>query len=211
MTALTKRKRGEMIKILTRDAIFSAAMVLLITPAAYAADQNRAIEIINEKCHLCHGLEGEASNAIYPRLAGQNKKYIVRQLTDFREKRRLGTMNDMARDLSNAEIEALASYFSAKPPLVHKIHNTALSAVGDYIFNHGNPYSDVPACASCHGADGAGTDMLPRLAGQHKHYVVSQLEDFSSEDRSSDIMTSIASKLTELEREAVALYVSGLK
>ncbi len=211
MTGLTKSKKGEMMKTLTRDAIFSAAIVLLIIPASYAADQNRAIKIVNEKCHLCHGHEGEASNVVYPRLAGQNKKYIVKQLTDFREKRRLGTMNDMANGLTNAEIGALADYFSAKPTLVHKIRNAELAAVGHYIFNHGNQYSDIPACASCHGVNGEGTDILPRLAGQHKHYVVSQLEDFSSQDRINEIMNSIASKLTELEREAVALYVSGLK
>ena len=200
-----------MMKATTRGVLLTITIMLLIIPASYAADQNRAVGIVNEKCHLCHGHEGEASNVIYPRLAGQNKKYIVKQLTDFREKRRLGTMNDMANGLTNAEITALADYFSAKPTLVHKIHNSALAAVGDYIFNHGNQYSDVPACASCHGIDGAGTDTLPRLAGQHKHYVVSQLEDFSNEDRINEIMNSIASKLTELEREAVALYVSGLK
>jgi cytochrome c553 len=87
------------------------------------------------------------------------------------------------------------------------------AAVGKYIFHQGNKYSGVAACASCHGETGMGTQTLPRLAGQHKRYVSAQLEDFESRKRTNDnaIMHSVASKLTELERESVALYVSGLE
>ena len=58
-----------------------------------------------------------------------------------------------------------------------------------------------------------GTDSLPRLAGQHKRYISVQLEEFNSRKRNNDnaIMHTVASKLSELEREAVALYASGLK
>lgn len=181
--------------------------------AAYASDQQRTLDLVEEVCKYCHGSEGEGSNAIYPRLAGQHEKYIKKQLIDFREKRRLGTMNEMAEKLTDEEIQGLASYYSAKPVLAHKVRNKDLSAVGKYIFTKGNPYTDLPACASCHGEDGSGTESLPRLAGQHKRYTSSQLQEFNSRKRTNDnaIMHSIASKLTELEREAVALYVSGLK
>ena len=192
--------------------LFTICMALLAISTTYA-DESRTLEIVDEVCKYCHGSEGEGSNAIYPRLAGQHTKYIVKQLTDFREKRRMGTMNEMAEKLTDDEIKGLAEYFSSKPVLVHKVRSKDLSAVGKYIFHKGNPYSDVPACASCHGEDGAGTDTLPRLAGQHKRYVSSQLEEFNSRKRTNDnaIMHSVASKLTELEREAVALYVSGLQ
>ena len=68
-------------------------------------------------------------------------------------------------------------------------------------------------CQHCHGLNGEGTVDLPRLAGQHKHYISSQLNDFHERKRTNDnaIMYSIASKMTELEIEAVAIYVSGLK
>lgn len=53
---------------------------------------------------------------------------------------------------------------------------------------------------------------VPVYAGQHKRYVSEQLNDFTLRTRSNDnaIMYSIAEKLTELEVETVALYVSGL-
>jgi cytochrome c553 len=66
---------------------------------------------------------------------------------------------------------------------------------------------------SCHGENGYGTDQLPRLAGQHKRYVVEQLQAFNGGTRTNDhaIMNSIASKLTEFEMQALAQYISGME
>lgn len=176
--------------------------------------ENRSVEeIVNNRCQICHGAKGEGSSAIYPRIAGQHKEYISKQLMDFRSGQRKGTMNEMSADLTNEEIFSLAEYFDGQPTLTHRVRNKALAAVGEYIFLNGNEYSGIEACATCHGKDGSGTKALPRLAGQHKRYVLIQLEEFNSRKRNNDnaIMHSIASKLTELERQAVALYVSGLK
>jgi len=109
-------------------------------------------------------------------------------------------MNEMAADLTPAEMVALGAYFSAKPALTHRVRNKAFSAVGYYLFHYGNQYSDVPACESCHGVDGKGTSKLPRLAGQHKRYLSGQLQDFNERKRTNDnaIMHSVASRLTEL-------------
>jgi len=184
----------------------------LIATDATAVDLTRAKVIVQQKCQLCHGAEGEASSVVYPRLAGQHKEYMVKQLRNFRSGERQGTMNELAADLTDDEIVALAEYFSQKPTLTHRIRDEEFAAVGKYIFHKGNRFSGVAACASCHGETAAGTQALPRLAGQHKRYVSAQLEDFNTRKRTNDnaIMHSIASKLTELERESVALYVSGL-
>lgn len=194
--------------------MLSLLSVLLITGnPTYASDLERAKQIVADRCHLCHGTEGEASSAIYPRIAGQHQEYIIKQLTDFRSGKRKGVMNEMAADLKDDEIIALADYFSAKPPLTHRIRDKELEAVGKYIFHKGNKYSGVAACASCHGNNGEGSKDLPRLAGQHKRYINGQLVDFNQRTRTNDnaIMHSIASQLTELEINAVALYVSGLE
>lgn len=189
------------------------AFTILISINTAAADLERAKEIVEDKCHHCHGYKGEASNIIYPRLAGQHKEYIVKQLSNFKSGSREGTMTEMAADLTSDEILALAEYFSQQTPAKHRVRDKQFSAVGQYIFHKGNKYSGVAACASCHGEDATGTKKLPRLAGQHKRYISSQLEEFNLRKRTNDnaIMHSIASKLTELEREAVALYVSGLE
>ncbi len=196
-----------MFKSVISFILFSSVTVL------NASEQEVALNIIKDKCQHCHGLYGEASNVIYPRLAGQNKDYINKQLLDFRSGKRVGTMNDMAAGLTDEQITALANYFSTQPTKSHRIRDKAFSAVGSYIYHHGNEYADIPACASCHGEKAEGNESLPRLAGQHKRYVSGQLIEFNARKRTNDnaIMHSIASKMTEFEIEAVALYVSGLE
>lgn len=85
---------------------------------------------------------------------------------------------------------------------------------GENIYKNGK--GSVPACQSCHGADGMGDDNLgtPRLAGQIFQFVLKQLEDFAA-DRRKDmtmfVMNDNAKGLTEQDRVDVAAYVSQLK
>jgi len=154
----------------------------------------------------------EASSAIYPRLAGQHATYIAKQLSDFKSGRRKGTMNEMAADLTTDEMAALGEYFSQQPAKIHRVRDKEFASVGAYLYRKGNKYSGVPACESCHGPEAKGTEKLPRLAGQHKRYIIDQLQAFESGARTNDhaIMHSIASKLTELEMNALAQFLSGL-
>lgn len=194
---------------------FAVVLFLALTSVSLlaSASSERAQEIVNERCYLCHGSDGESSSAIYPRLAGQHAEYIAKQLMDFKTGRRQGTMNEMAADLTPDEMKALGEYFAAKPPHAHKVRDQEFAAVGYFLYHRGNPYSGVAACKNCHGEEGDGTQTLPRLAGQHKRYLVSQLQDFNKRARTNDnaVMHSIASKLTELEIEALANYISGMK
>ena len=187
-------------------------VIVLASSVASAADAGRALEIVQERCYLCHGMNGEASSAIYPRLAGQHAIYIAKQLADFKSGRRKGTMNEMAADLTPEEMAVLGEYFASQPPQSHRVRDKDFAAVGYYLYHKGNSYSGVAACQSCHGPDGKGTEQLPRLAGQHKRYIVEQLQAFNNGSRTNDhaVMHSIASKLTELEMQALAQYISGL-
>jgi cytochrome c553 len=185
----------------------------LASQAATAADLKRAEQIVAGKCFLCHGLDGDSSSPLFPRLAGQHADYIARQLTDFKSgKRKSETMSDMAMDLTPEEMAALGSYFQAKTAEVRQTRDPDLAAVGKYIFHKGNSYSGVAACAGCHGEKGLGTPLLPRLAGQQSSYTASQLKQFNSRERANDsaVMHAIASKLTELEAKAVAEYIATL-
>lgn len=188
------------------------SLSFFLFPAFANADPERALQIVKEKCHLCHGLEGESSSAIYPRLAGQNAGYITKQLGDFKSGKRVGTMSEMITDLSTDDMIALGGYFAAKPALSHKVRDKDFSIVGKVLYAKGNKFSGIAACKSCHGIDGKGTESLPRLAGQHKRYIRGQLEDFHDRERTNDnsIMHTIASKLTEWEIEALSLYISGM-
>lgn len=191
-----------------------AVGLLALSGTAGAADLSRAVEIVEGKCFVCHGLEGESSSPVFPRLAGQHANYVARQLADYQSgKRRNDTMKAMVSDLSPDDFRLLGMYFESKPTRAHKVDDPELAQMGRFIYNRGNPYSGVAACADCHGAGGHGTDKLPRLGGQHAQYVETQLRQFVKRERTNDnaVMHTIASKLTELELKAVAAYVSGLQ
>ncbi len=207
--------------------IILAAALAMLAPVAFAqtakpqpqakapaasVDLKRAQEIVNGRCSLCHGAEGESASPIFPRLAGQHPEYIAKQLADFKSGRRKGAMNDQAAELNEDEMKALGVFFGDKKPKSYTIREEDLGAVGRYIYHRGNPFSGVAACASCHGPKGDGTVQLPRVAGQHAAYLEGQLKDFNKRERTNDnaVMHAIASKLTELEVKAVSLYLSGM-
>ena len=197
-----------------RRLLVLAVSMCAAAGAARAADADRAQEIVSGKCFICHGADGESSSPVFPRLAGQHAGYVARQLADYKSgRRKSGAMQPMVEDLAADDFAALGAYFAAKPTRMHAVEDADLAGVGRFIFNRGNPFSGVAACAGCHGPSGLGTDALPRLAGQHAQYIENQLKQFDRRERTNDnaVMHAVASKLTELEMKAVAAYISGLR
>lgn len=189
-----------------------SVQVVVATPASTASP--RVAEIIASRCALCHGPEGESASAVYPRLAAQHPDYIIKQLKDFRDGRRKSeAMADMVKGLQDEDIAGLAAYFASRKAASRQPGDAEFAGVGRFIFQRGNPYSGVPACTSCHGVNGHGTQQLPRLAGQHPAYLEIQLKEFTKRERTNDnaVMHTIASKLTELETRAVAIYIGSLQ
>lgn len=191
-----------------------ATLLSLPLQAAEKVDLARAEEIVSGRCFLCHGLEGESASPIFPRLAGQHWEYVAKQLGEFKSgKRKSDTMKPQAEELTPTEMKALGVFFESKKASARPVKDAELMAVGKYVFNRGNQFSGLPACASCHGPKGLGTPQLPRLAGQHPRYTEDQLKQFNSRERNNDnaVMHTVASKLTELERNAVAEYIATLE
>jgi cytochrome c553 len=191
----------------------AALLLASTTTQAQNAELARAEEIVQGNCFICHGMEGESSSPVFPRLAGQNAAYVTRQLSDYKSGKRVSSaMQPMVRDLNAADFKALGAWFASRKPQAHAVEDAELAQVGRFIFQRGNPYSGVAACAACHGPQGHGTESLPRLAGQHALYTENQLKAFNKRQRTNDnaVMHLIASKLTEFEMKAVASYISGL-
>jgi cytochrome c553 len=71
-----------------------------------------------QTCAACHGPDGVGILPEYPVLAGQHPDYIERALGDYRSgKRQNAIMNGFAAPLTDADIKALAAFFSAQPGL----------------------------------------------------------------------------------------------
>ena len=87
-------------------------------PSSYKVDPAKAAEgktvADNALCTMCH-LGGFTGQNEIPRVAGQEYDYIVKQLKDFRAKKRTndaGNMTSVSRGLTDEQIDALANYIT---------------------------------------------------------------------------------------------------
>lgn len=196
-----------------RAPIVGALLLAITSATAWAqADEVRAKKIAGGSCFLCHGMNGESTSEIFPRLAGQHAEYIAKQLAAFKSGQRKSTaMADMVAKLTPDEMLALGKYYEKMTPPKEAAKDTQLAGMGQYIYQQGNKFSGVPACASCHGANGEGAANLPRLASQFPGYIHTQLKQFNKRDRTNDnaVMHVVAEKMTELEMAAVAEYLGS--
>ena len=197
-----------------------AAVTLVMTGPASAAQEPTAVtqsaaDMAVGVCGTCHGPDGNSTDPKFPRLAGQHPGYLIRQLKFFKEQTRgdpdaIAYMWGMAAGLSADTIDALAQYYAQQKVGHGTRHDPAMIAHGRDIFEHGIPAQGVPACAACHGPDALGSDMYPRLAGQHAEYILKQLASFQSNMRDIAVMHGVAQNLRTPEMQAVADYLESL-
>src|SRR5580700_9453850 len=111
-------------------------------------------------CSSCHGPGGRSMSSTFPRLAGQQKDYLVTQLQAFRDKTRADPhaktyMWGMAARLSDPLIAGIADYYSRQPPVSGSPANPPEAAAGHKIYTEGVAAQSVPACMACHGEHAA--------------------------------------------------------
>jgi len=67
-------------------------------------------------CFACHGVDGNAVDPQYPRLAGQYNMYLQQVLHEYKDGQRDNPiMKGMVATLSDQDIEDVAAYFSSLP------------------------------------------------------------------------------------------------
>jgi len=203
-------------------------------PAAAKPDAAQGEQLYNKgdaargilACVTCHGAAGNSTIPVNPNLSALPHEYIVKQLVEFKAEEgkaplRRGpggantVMTNFAASLTPADMQNIALYLSQQP-LDPKTAGTATKAataeLGERIWRGGLPERNVPACASCHGANGAGIPAeFPRLSGQHPAYLAEQLKLFSAGFRSNAVMHDIANRMSDTDIAAVADYAAGLR
>lgn len=64
------------------------------------------------------------------------------------------------------------------------------------------------ACVGCHGPAGNSTIVQnPKLAGQHEQYIVKQLADFKTPQRTNPVMSAIAKTVSDADAKNIAAYL----
>jgi cytochrome c553 len=165
-------------------------------------------------CVTCHGAAGNSTMAANPKLSGQNAHYIYKQLVDFTTPGRVNPiMTPYAKALTDADKHDLAAYLATQPGKPGAAKNKDTVELGRKIWRGGIADKGVAACASCHGATGAGIPIqYPRLAGQQQDYTLAQLVAFRDNKRGNSAqMTTLAKRLSDDEMKAVADYIAGVK
>jgi cytochrome c553 len=163
-------------------------------------------------CGTCHAPKawGSMDGAI-PNLAGQQKRYLEKQLAQFRSGARVDpAMQVVAAHTTFGDqhvIVALASYLSDLDSNPNPVNGSGEHLrVGQEIFAH--------ICAACHGADGRGEagNRVPRIAGQHYPYLRRQIDLAAAlhRDLAPPEMTSALRGMRPQEKDALADYISRL-
>lgn len=208
--------------LLFAAALTAPALSTLAQEAKPAAQQAKAVKPDLAKgeasfatvCAACHAADGNSVIPTQPKLAQQHPEYLIKQLQEFKSgKRANAIMLGFASTLSDADMQNIAYWVSAKTAKPGFAKEKELVLLGERIYRGGIADRQVPACAGCHGPSGAGIPaQYPRLSGQHAEYAAAQLTSFRDGVRNNSLqMTQIAAKMNDREIRAVADYVAGLR
>ena len=129
-------------------------------------------------CLACHGAQGASATEGIPSLGAMPTDFLLIQLYLFREKQRVvAPMNAMAEGLTDDDLRTLADALTKLPP---PPPGPPLPPAEQ---EQGRALAQQYRCTSCHGADFAGHDQMPRLAGQREEYLVKSLTEYKSNAR----------------------------
>ena len=96
-----------------KKMLLAAAVSALFCGQAMAADAKAGEAKFKATCSACHGAEGISANDLWPNLAGQKSKYVVKQIKAFKAgDRKDPSMAPMVAALTDADIENIAAYVS---------------------------------------------------------------------------------------------------
>lgn len=137
-----------------------------------------AADIVSKPCAGCHGVDGASSGAA-PVISGQSQMYLAQTMRAYRDGTRYSTIMDrIAKGYSDAQVDAMAGYFAAKPWYQpEQSTETASVAKGQELHN-------TKGCAGCHGPNGISMmPNAPRLAGQYSGFLKQQMKDYQDADK----------------------------
>ncbi len=201
-----------------KRVLCSAALMFAFSTLAQAAGNADAGKDKAVACGGCHGTDGNSFVESFPKLAGQNEKYIVNQLHAFKTSngRSNEIMLGMAAALSDQDMADIGAYFQRQQVKAAAPADATKLKRGRDIYQGGNLVTRAPACIACHGPSGAGNPGTgyAQVGGQYASYTLAQLQAFKSGARTTDeksLMRDVLAKMSDTDIEAVAHYIASLK
>ena len=201
--------------------LFNMVCVLACLMLSEACAEVSVGEQIYQHCKVCHGPKGlGGKEGKYPRIAGLPQPYIEKQLSDFKNRKRLNkpmipVFNNWR--FNQEAMAAVASYLNQLPLVELDIpayepaaeileqfeSREEMVVVGEDLFED---------CIQCHGeqATGKADKKSPPLINQYPAYLRKQIGDFASGRRSHENSESLFGELAPDEVEALLAYLAEL-
>lgn len=206
-----------------RKALLVAGLTM--ASPVLAADM-ASTEMLSNTCAGCHGTGGNSNGPATPGIAGLSKGYFIGAMLAYKYgddedavEQALGrlpssveaediyvlprtatVMDRIAKGYTEAEIVAMADYFSSKEFVRHKQQvDAGLARKGDRIHDK--------ECEKCHEDDGTtSVDDVGLLAGQWAPYLRATLMDFHNGDR--EMPKKMRAKMKDLSKDDLEALVN---
>lgn len=179
-------------------------------------------------CLGCHGEKGLGNDAMgAPRLANIGTAYIIKQLNDFANDKRVpggagAAMPGFAKALNEQDRHDVSVFLNT---VDYEVELSDLKSLAEPTNPVGKPEQGkiivtqgikgrVPPCQDCHGFNGR-ADAFPQINQQRYVYLVNQLNGWRDDSRANDpevlkvgVMRGIAKKLTDDNIKDISAYLS---
>jgi len=152
-----------------------------------------------EDCQSCHGADGNARKGEMPTLAGQDAKYFIKAMKQYKDgKRQHEKMFEAVENLSEQDMTDLATYFAGEEPRRRDVRLPLKSTEW------------IARCERCHGIDGNSRDpRFPMLAGQDEMYLRNALQAYASGSRENTTMLAMTDLLNPVNIERISAYFAN--
>jgi cytochrome c553 len=157
-----------------------------------------------ELCLTCH--KPGDSLGFAPLLEAQPAKYLVQAIAEFKQGKRPDPglmMKTNVGSLSARDVRDIADYFASRPPPAGVFVTDP-----DKVAAGAKRVAELK-CASCHGTNFAGSEAVPRLAGQATRYLVRQLEAYAEGRRIHPPAETSFDKIGDVQ--AIAQYFTAAR
>ena len=209
---------------------FLAGIFVFLALPAWADDDEYDLDLgeeIYDTCAPCHGPFGQGGGGgVYPRLAGMDIDYLIRQLDRFKTRVRenipmIPYANE--RELPEEDVEAVSAYIETLrlqtrlPELDGVIDGLTRLKQAKQVLNiprHQGGDEKLGAqvygelCARCHGDKGQGTVRAVLLGGQHIDYLMKQMQSFRLKERDHRDNEKLIVQRSEEEVNAILTFLS---
>ena len=204
---------------------FSIASTSILSTSMASTDESRKNDpkrmFKAMACYTCHGKDAKSAIMDYPNLTGLDEKYLINQIKDIAEGKRVGSidpaniprtegMKKATAGISDKQVKILAAWLSEQDIFEPEERYIDMDS-----FAKGKELYVKLRCATCHGKKGAKPRKgYPSLAAQRRNYLYNQMVDIKNKVRvngRSKSMVPFMRKASEEDIGHLADYLSKMR